>query len=76
MTDETDWTEVADAVYHEWLEDTRNQKLAAFKSEIDDLLSIWQCNFDSGVRPDDDEPDEQALWDRIVSVREALANFE
>ena len=44
----------------------------ALKLEIDDLLAIWQCNFDSGVRPDDDQPDEQALWDRIVAVRNAL----
>lgn len=43
-----------------------------WKREIDDLLSIWQNNFSSGVRPDNDEPEEQELWDRIVAVRNEL----
>lgn len=37
--------------------------------EVGELLALWQCHFDSGVRPDDDQPDEQRLWDRIESAR-------
>jgi|GEM_PF-3660698 len=39
--------------------------------ELAELLRIWLCNFDSGVRPDDDsEPEEAALWDRIERIRQ------
>lgn len=39
--------------------------------ELAELLRIWQCNFDSGVRPDEeDEPEDAALWDRIDRIRQ------
>ena len=41
-------------------------------SEVNELLRIWQTHFDSGVRPDDDEPEDAALWDRIAAVRSAI----
>ena len=40
--------------------------------EVNELLRIWQTHFDSGVRPDDDEPEDAALWDRIAAVRTAI----
>lgn len=40
--------------------------------EVNELLRIWQTHFDSGVRPDDDEPEDVALWDRIAAVRIAI----
>lgn len=40
--------------------------------EVNELLRIWQTHFDSGVRPDDDEPEDVALWDRIAAVRTAI----
>lgn len=39
--------------------------------ELAELLGIWQSNFDSGVRPDEeDEPEDAALWDRIDRIRQ------
>lgn len=39
--------------------------------ELAELLRIWLCNFDSGVRPDDDsKPEEATLWDRIERIRQ------
>lgn len=40
--------------------------------EVNELLRIWQTHFDSGVRPDDDEPEDVELWDRIAAVRMAI----
>ena len=40
-------------------------------AELAELLRIWQCNFDSGVRPDEEvEPEDAALWDRIDRIRQ------